>query len=92
MIIKIYHFFNSLGFFLAILGTTTIMSEMRDLNKRRMRLENKYRKEKRLLETKKKYDIDEGFVDYVDDDDGYEEGYFSLYSCDKTSYMRSLDS
>ena len=68
------------------------MSEMRDLNKRRMRLENKYWEEKRLLETKKKYDIDEGFVDYVDDDDGYEEGYFSLYSCHKTSYLRTLDS
>ena len=82
---------NSLGFFLAILGTTTIMSEMRDLNKRRMRLENKYWQEKRILETKKKFDIDEGFVDYVDDD-GYEEGYFSLYSCHKTSYLRSLES
>ena len=71
----------SLAFFLAILGTTTIMSEMRELKKRRMQTENADQERNCLLKRKKTEDVDEGFVDH-----GYEEGYFSLYNCDKTSY------
>ena len=57
------------------------MSEMRDLKKRRIRLENADQEKKCLIRIDKEDDIDEGFVDH-----GYEEGYFSLYSCDETSY------
>ena len=71
----------SLAFFLAILGTTTIMSEMRELKKRRMQNENADQERNCLLKSKRTEDVDEGFVDH-----GYEEGYFSLYNCDKTSY------
>ena len=75
--VKLY----SLAFFLAILGTTTIISEMRDLKKRRMQTEHTDQEKNCLLKGMNKEDLDEGFVDH-----GYEEGYFSLYNCDQTSY------
>ena len=71
----------SLAFLLAILGTTTIISEMRELNRRPLQAGNTNQEKACLLKGKHNEDLDEGFVDY-----GYEEGYFSLYDCDKTSY------
>ena len=56
--------FYSLAFFLAILGTTTIMSEMRELKKRRMQTENADQERNCLLKRKNTEDVDEGFVDH----------------------------
>ena len=54
----------SLAFFLAILGTTTIMSEMRELKKRRMQTENADQERNCLLKRYNTEDVDEGFVDH----------------------------
>ena len=71
-----YHIHHSLAFFLAILGTTTIITEMREFKNRTMKVENMKEEQTCLMKTL----INE------EEDEGYEEGYFSLYDCDQTSY------
>ena len=66
----------SLAFFLAILGTTTIITEIREFQNRTMKVENVKEEQTCLMKTL----INE------EEDEGYEEGYFSLYDCDQTSY------
>lgn len=74
-----------MGFLLGILGTTTIISELRQIRKHRNRVQEKLGEKTYLMEKGKKADMgkdqDEGY-----DEEVYEEGYFSLYLCDKDSY------
>ena len=71
----------SLLSFLSILATTTIISEVREMRKNQDEDGEKSNLLRRRVRESSETKSDEGFHE-----EAYEEGYFSLYICDKRIY------